>query len=350
MKHVFLINNHMMFLMAMKVIEHEEIAPQNVILLGVRQYPFTPEIAHKYPHNYQYNSFHIPELGSIRALLGMALAHPRKIADLIDSADNMLKRHLANDRFHLYIPHNNGLDIEVLMSMPECDSVSYLEEGSLAYACTPESNFRKCPFNQRASFFLLRLLSKGRVGKLGNCNFATHLPKFSNFYCAFGDAFRGFPNRRETGSPFQTVSGLPDGLHAIIVFDGGIVPPEQIRQSIEISCRHAAEIRHHRQIYYKFHPAQRPDGRDGWRKRFEELSRLYGVGINELPDGILLENIAFTLKDKLDVYIICSSVGIYSEYCGCNVFTSAGRFAADNPKLQRHYDLYGHIFKRYQEI
>jgi len=350
MKHVFLINNHMMFLMSMKVIEHEDIAPVDVILLGVRRYLFPPEIRQKFPNNFQYDFFDLTEFGDMRTLCRTALFHPLKIGAVIKKTDAQLRGRLGGDKFQLYAPHSIGGNIEILISMRECEAVFFLEEGSLAYACTPENNICPLTAKQRLFFCLLRILSGGRLGSLVRTHFAVDHPKFRGIYCAFDDAFRGFPQRRVIGSPFEPAAELPDDLHAIIVFDAGIVPDEQLRQSIEVACRYAAEVRHHQRIYYKFHPGQRKEKRDAYRRRFEELSKEYGIYLSELSDDIRLENIAMALKDKLDVFIICSSVGLYAERCGCNVFTSAARFVSGNPLLQRHYDLYGHIFRRYKEI
>lgn len=351
MKHVFLINNHISYLMARKIIEHHGIPKSDVLLLSVRQYVFPDDSdlteIERIPYEF-FSSFHFT---SRRWTLSSFFHRKERILKPIHNADSEIEHKIGDEDFALYTYHICSYNSEILFSMPHCIEVNYVEEGALAYAVTQQNDSVKQSLKRCFDLFVKRWLTQGRYGHDLRANhFDLTLSKFHNIYCCCEESFRGYPHKVVLGFPFQKLDKIPDDISAVIVFDGGIVSFDQQLESNEIAVTHFAKNHPHGVLHYKFHPSQKGEICSQYRAHFIEMEKKYNVTIRELPEETVLERLIASLKDQLDIYIICSSVGLYGFMGKSRVFTTAKHFIRDVPHLQAHYDTYGYIFSRYQEL
>lgn len=320
-------------------------------MLSVRQYTFPDDSdltgIKRIPYEF-FSGFHF---SSRRWIITSFFYRKKRILKKIQQADSAIKQVIGDDSFALYAYHINSYNTEILFSMQECKEINFVEEGALAYAATQQSDTTNQSLRRLLDLFAKRWLTKGRYGhNLRAIHFDLSLSKFHKIYCCSAESFRDYPHKIVLGFPFQKLDTIPDGLSAIIVFDGGIVSFDQQLKSNEIAVKHFAKNHPHGVLHYKFHPSQKGEICRKYRTHFMEMEKKYDVIIRELPEGTVLERLIATLKDQLDIYIICSSVGLYGLMGGSRVFTTAKHFVKDIPALQKHYDTYGSIFSRYLEI
>lgn len=341
----------MVCLMALQIMSYEKIAPKDVLMLSVRHYHFPdmPELNRIRKQDYSFFDGN-RGLSSLRRML-LQLPCIGHFRALLRRADQSIIDAIGIEPFRLYTFHSQSINIEIMISMLQCREYSFVEEGTLSYAITPELNIVHRTFRKHCYDVIQSILLGFRTGYMAPFFiFDISNKKFRTIYCCGKDAFRGFPNRVCIGLPFRKQAGIPDDLSVLIVFDGGIIPMDQQKDSLEKDIYHAIKVLHCSVLYFKFHPAQKETVRQIYRKFFKEQERQHHVLIKELPDEVVLENLVFTLKDKLAVYIICSSVGAYARLCGSNVFSTAQHYVSGNPELQWHFDTYGYIFSQYNAI
>lgn len=350
MKHIFLINNHIIYLMSRKIIDYHKIAKKDVLFLTVRHYvfPSDSDLKDMSVSSYEYfSNFHFDS----RKWIIKSFLHRNQIINKINQADAAVNSIIKYEDFILYAPHIYSLSVEILLTMPNCRVINYVEEGTQGYMATLQNDIVRKTIGRVIKLWIKRWLTGRRYGYPFQSNyFDIYLPKFCNIYCCCNESFPGYPQKIIIGFPFQKYNSIPDKIKAVIVFDGGIVTYEQQTKSNEIAIQHFIRRHPHGVIHYKFHPRQKGEICDRYREHFSKMGKKYNIIILELPRQIVLEQLIATLRDQLDLYIICSSVGLYGIMGGAKVFTTANRFIKDNTLLQMHYQTYGSIFLRYQEI
>ena len=351
MKHVFLVNNHIVYLMTKKIIDYKKISKEDILLLSVRHYVFPDDSGLSEIVKVSYEFFSFFNFSSICWMLSTLVCRESHCLKPIREADEMIKQFIGKEPFLLYAYHCNSFNVEILASMPQCQELNYVEEGTLAYMSTLQNDMVKQTFLRTFDLCLKRYLTNGRYGyPFKEKHFDIDYPKFRSIYCCCDESFRGYPNKIVLGFPFPKMDTVPDDLSAVLVFDGGAVPFEQQLKSNEISVQHFAKHHPGGTFYYKFHPGQNEEVKEKYRSQFLSLEKEYGISIRELSSKIVLERLIATLQNRMDLYVICSSVGLYGLMGGARVFTTAKHFITVSPLLRKHYKTYGQILSRYIEI
>jgi len=175
-------------------------------------------------------------------------------------------------------------------------------------------------------------------------------PKYAGCFSCNENAFRNFPNHRCVGVPFRKVHNVPGELQALIIFDGGIISVESTKDSLRRMVKHFVQEQNSGVLYFKFHPGQNEVIRTEYRSFLMSLAKEEKIDIRELSAEWIVEDLAYTLGPNLSVYIICSSVGLYSHVCGCRVYTTAEHYMDKYELLKRHFQAYGCIFDKYEKI
>ena len=138
------------------------------------------------------------------------------------------------------------------------------------------------------------------------------------------------------GLPFSETDEFPEDLQSLIVFDGGNFTVHDQKKSLRMNIEHAVGLGL-KKVYYKFHPGFNAEIKSDYRHEFEKLSAEFNVQVAELPQTACLENIAYTLKERLALYIVCSSVGFYASLCGAKIYCTARHFIDENPAMQNFF-------------
>ncbi len=336
--------------MAKKIIDDRKILKKNVIMLSVRQYEFPDDDDLCMISHGTYNFFSNCRLNSKRWIISSLFHRKKRCLIQLQRADETIGHLLNNDLFALYACHNNSFNVEILLSMQQCHELNFIEEGLVAYSTTLLNDKIKQTPIRAFELFLKRYLTKGRYGYPFKAKFFDiQHPKFRSIYCCCDKSFPGYPNKVILGIPFSKIDSVPDDLTAVLVFDESVSFNQQL-QSNEIALQHFIKNHPDNIFYYKFHPSQTEDKKQLYRSHFTSLERKYHIFIRELSSHIVLEQLIATMQNRLDLYLICSSVGIYGIMGGANVFTTGKRFLTSSLILKKVYKSSSEIQSLYTEI
>ena len=347
MKHLFLVNSNFTMQMALKVIEHDKLSLCDCGFFCTRKYHIPAD-------------FNIPEdriaafdfLDSMKTTtLKQCFLQSLKIFSnyaTVKRIDRAVEALTGNEPFELYLYHGREYCCDLVVTHKNCLHYSYLEEGTLAYSVAMDIDRKLSPFKKFLLHWFMRAVFMNRAMIFDrDIAYDFRLKKFRTVYCSNQLAFPLCEEKTVAGMPFAKTDDFPEDLQHVIVFDGGIVSNENQKKSLQKNVEHAMQ-RGGKKIYYKFHPGFTEDIRADYRQYFELLEGTYGVKAVELPNEACLENIAYTLQDKLSLYVICSSVGVYAALCGSKVYCTANDFIENSPKLQKFFRVIpGKLFEKF---
>jgi len=158
MKHVFLVCNNMVRLMAMKLIAVRNIPEKDVIFLYNRPNS-KPVISSVNCEEYTWFSKSV--YGDFRTIIH-SLFHKKEISMLLLKADESISEAVHHEKFTLYLPHSGTTEAKFLISHPLCYEFFFLEEGTLAYSVTPVENSYQYSLKQKLYLKIGTFLMRGR--------------------------------------------------------------------------------------------------------------------------------------------------------------------------------------------
>ena len=331
--HVFVVNNFFSFLMHCRLIRLYNWSAKDCLFVTVRKF--------KLPEHFKEQGFESVDFSaaveiSSRGWLVRHLFRPWKAWRIRKNIHDAIDAHSGGRDYDIFIYHSGSLTSDILVCSRKCRGYWFVEEGLVAYTqhLAAEKPERSLPVYLSESYllpFCAHKLSKWRFNRRSEL--------YRGTFASCPEAFPEFPERTVIGLPFSELETTPPDCRNVIVFDGGILSPDEEKANFELHLQRISE-RKEPVACYKFHPAWDEAKKALFREWFRDLERKYGIGIVELPSDLILENLAFTLKEKLSVHVLISSVGFYSALCGCHVYTSVKHFGR---VLRRWNGIYGNL-------
>jgi hypothetical protein len=320
----------------LKVIEHDELDLTDCGFFCTRKYRIPAEFNVPAERTVDVDFFDDMKLSTIKQcfLQAFKIFSNRSVIKKVDHTVDDLTE---NEPFELYLFHGREYCCDLLVTHKNCQHFSYLEEGTLAYSVFMDINRNLSPLKKVLLHLFMRAVLMGRAMIFNrDAAYDFSLKKFRTVYCSNELAFPGCAEKTVVGMPFSKTTDHPEDLQYVIVFDGGIVSNENQKISLRKNFEHVLQ-QGGKKIYCKFHPGFSEAVREDYRQYFKLLQSEYDIEVAEMPLSACLENIAYTLQDKLSLYVICSSVGVYAALCGSKVYCTAKVFIENSPKLQNFF-------------
>lgn len=328
--HVFVVNNYFSFLMHCRLIRLYGWIAKDCLFVTVRNF--------KLPEHFRNEGFASVDFSaaveiSSRGWLSRHLIRPWGAWRVVRNIRREIAARSCGSDYDVFIYHSGTLTSDILVADRRCRGYWFVEEGLVAYTrgLAAEKVVRS-----RSVSFLESCLFPFCAHRLSKLKFNRRAKSYRGAFASCKEAFREFPERTVIGLPFAKLDSVPPECRNVIVFDGGILSEDEEKENFELHLREIVK-RREPVAHYKFHPAWDEAKKARFREWFRgTLEKQYGIRIVELRSDMILENLAFTLKEALSVHILVSSAGFYSALCGCDVFTSA-----------KHFD---HVFRRWNGI
>ena len=300
MVHVFYIHSSITYLVALKVLEVEQLPASACRFLFVRGF-MAPDCPVEY-HTMPELSF--PFLPAFW-----------KTWQKFSLYDAFIDRVTGKQPFMLYCPHTDNDLVRLTTTHARCRGYSYIEEGAASYM---EPEKLKKPADLKQS--LLRYLyMRGRIPYL-----SFYEPPYKKAYCVNEHAFPGLDRKVVVGNPFRQLSSAVDfsGQH-ILVFDALVEVKLVSEQAFaNMLRRFFAQLPQLgvQKLYFKYHPAQYKDEKH--RQFYRSIMNDFTdhVEFAELEPQISLEELAGTFTD-VTFYVVVSSVGMYAHFAGQKVYS-----------------------------
>ena len=323
-------------LTALKTIGYCDIDIRDCVFFCVRKYqiPFAMNIPEEQIRDFDF--FDHINMSTLRKAAWQAL-HIYSNIFALRRADQAISAMTAREPFDFYLFHGRCREADIIVSHRACRSFSYLEEGTLAYTGNYKLRCTLSRFRQRLAKLLFNSVFMGRA-MLFDSKIAYDYghKKYRTIYCCHPWAFPDRSDKKVMGLPFSETDEFPEDLQSLIVFDGGNFTVHDQKKSLRMNIEHAVGLGL-KKVYYKFHPGFNAEIKSDYRHEFEKLSAEFNVQVAELPQTACLENIAYTLKERLALYIVCSSVGFYASLCGAKIYCTARHFIDENPAMQNFF-------------
>ena len=331
--HLFVVNNYFLFLMYRRIIRLYNWNPQDCLFVTVRNFRLPDEFIRE-----GFRSIDLPDAVSF-ASKSWCLKHlfrPWKAWRIKKNIHAAIDARSGGRDYDIFIYHSGSLTSDILAGSRKCRGYWFVEEGLVAYT---QHLATEKPERSTLVYLLESYLLPCCAHKLSKWRFNRRSELYRGTFASCPEAFPEFPERTVIGLPFSELETTPPDCRNVIVFDGGILSLDEEKANFEIHLQRISE-RKEPVACYKFHPAWDEAKKALFREWFRDLERKYGLGIVELPSDLILENLAFTLKEKLSVHVLISSVGFYSALCGCHVYTSVKHF---DHVLRRWNGIYGNL-------
>lgn len=333
MLHVFYIVSPITEIVSLAFIAKAEIAITDILFL--------------YPKRYKPVSFMIKSIKLEATEIGHPASYNYKnpfkafIANnnFINEISNLTARH----QYHFYTPHLYSNMLDLLAHHPNCVDYSYIEEGALAYL--EKSQIYKSTEGDikvfRFKFFSI---------------FRKKLKRFDDYskigIGIYDDVFP-FLKRKELIKKelslivknHKSLIKIQDAVIGVIVLD----PTSAFKMSKFMSVANAVNVglrfllsKGVETIYYKLHPAQIGTNEEIYYKNLFDSIK-YAVNVIEVKQHLSLESMFMTEK-KLMVLHGISSLGLYAEKEGHDVFSYGNIIQNFEPEFKVHLDLYKESF------
>lgn len=307
-KHVFFIHSHVTWLVSLAVIDHHQLAADDVLLVCARGYE---------PPDEAFATKAFPERRwVITWRLRQWWRQQRELARFVDEVS-------GGRDFAWYLPHRAFPFFGAFVRHPRCRGYHLIEEGMASYH-TPES------IAQVLHHVVAR--RRGWRGWVARALVAVRPPVFADerclaFYGCTDEAFPGYERkvRVRIRAPHPADAG---DIEAVLVFDGALEAQLADEEPFHACLEELMAIlarQGRRKVHYKLAPVQYVDRRYSPRVQQVLQENPHGIRFVELPASCCLELLA--LAGRTDFFIFLTSVGIYAADAGCGVYSMAQRLA-----------------------
>lgn len=299
MKHVFWIHSHITFLVSEMVISQLKLKKEDLVFLTYRNY--------KLP----------------RPIEGVTLYEIPSYDPILKESEDGIKikwSEILNFDFEFYIPQSREKLIHLILSIDNCKSYNYIEEGLLAY------NYKDSKFKIASHVLLRRTGLRKRMRMLDYTN-----KKFKKAFCINDKAFKNCKEKKVLQASY-TKPNYEDkdlfGTCIILVFDA-IVPYNMVSQEesiklLEIIIKHLI-ITNQTKVFFKFHPEQlRIKNQAEILEIKNVFSKNSDIEFKELGSNVILEELLFFNKN-ITIYNYVSSTGLYANLLGNEVVSVSDR-------------------------
>ncbi len=332
MKHLFLVHSPITFLVTQQLLKTEALPKEDCIILLSRNF--------KLPGTTRLQTAAIPadKAGnSDRIWSGLHLLRTRRQIRYYDQWLNSL----VNEAFYFYTPHTAS-DLEnLIISHEHCKGYYIIEEGIGSYRATEPFPFKG--WRGGALKALQAACPRLYTAKASFCN--TRHPKFTGGY---GIGKGVFPHAASgkvkiLPLPFTAVK-LAHEVQAVIVIDylqglGDALGNEAYTEVLRQTAGQLAASGRYRAIAYKFHPSHyigRQEFIGQVRRLFQQTAAQHNITIDELPQEVLLENVAYSYHP--DFYGLFSSALFYAAVIGCKTYGMNRLLLQADPQYKHYWD------------
>lgn len=234
-----------------------------------------------------------------------------------------------NKSYYYYTPHINPVRDRIIVDNKKCKKLFYFEEGLMSYHSTDfmDNSLKSHGLINTLKNHIKAILLFKNPNYSGYSLFDKH-KKLTKVFSFNVKSFLSFKNREVIGLPFVTQNIFQECFHVLVIDDYRDPNIVDSNNYFKIISRILSSIRA-KKIHYKPHPSIIANKKDYEKlKRFISSQELkLKIKIVEISQGISLENLAFTYKEKISFYGVFSATLLYTFLCNAKTFFSLYQLA-----------------------
>lgn len=306
MKHLFYIHSFVTYLVALGVIEHEQIHDNDVGLVCGRQGVLQDRFNALFTEIKYSQLAHLPTYG--RALMYI------KYRGIVRKFDKSVSELVANEKFICYIPANNHFLLQLLITHRLCCGVKFIEEGLFSY----NSIF----FKKNWPFTGIW----GTIKRYLNTGFRNIKPNVLQenalLYTLFDPSY--YHNQFSKKCVMPNLANISYSGNCIN--NSNLLLLNSFRDASDLVINAVLNIlkdiaNECSEIYVKHHPYSDID----FKTSVEHTLKSYGVNVHVLPDSTETELMLFK-SQKINIYGFFSASMLYGALFGHSVNSFVNRF------------------------
>jgi hypothetical protein len=310
MRNLFLINSYLTYIVARLVLEVEGYCREDSIFVFFRG--ISPLDHSKYI-SYQF----VPQLVDINMPFFPNYLKFYKGRRLKLDLFKQIRSVTNGEKFRVHVFQTNSRVVQLIRSMPECESTHILEEGSAVYDLNIEQLDKLYRYVPNGCEKLLNFLNYGTSIKTPG-----FIEKGLHCYCLFEDAFKGTKNKTILFDQSKVLEILKPYLKiepgSVIFIHTYFDPPTRelmdLYSALVIQmCRQFSSWA----IYHRFHPSQDPESRSLIMRKLIENK----LDTKQMPECDPIENYVFSPQPFTFIGWE-SSVFYYARRMGKTVFSA----------------------------
>ncbi len=324
MKHLFLVHSNITDIVAQQIVKQYELPVEDVIFLLARNQHSNFKNKIKFPYS------HFP-IDSFKVSF-FFWKNWRKLKNI----DNWINELTAKQAFHFYTPQSGMNVFYLITSHPLCKGFSYIEEGLASYKRFKQIKNPKA--NSKLRDLLYYINFKGRSKSVKHFFDLDH-PKLLDSYGLSELSFPDLKKKQIIEKPFKNnkLNTKAEAENILILgpyIEFGEIKKEILLEALGELFDWMFQIKIDA-LNIKFHPAQ--DESISINPILDLFSSYKNkINFNILEDHFILEKYAF--ENKVDFYIVISSLAIYANVSGNKVYSIAERIASKQSNYQKHID------------
>lgn len=313
MKHVFYVTSHLTFNITNKIVELDDIKPQDCVLLLAREYHIPEKFNAQYPNQIA-TSYNI-SVNQGRVFAGVNIF---KTQNNIRYFDKLVDEYIKGEDFVWYASVCSNDICSLMVTKSNCVGFYIVEDGLASYR-----DFNPQTFTG-ARYWMYRLLLKpffNRIFAVKNHFISDDDPKFKGCIATNTRCFPLHQHRlRVIGLPFENVE-LDEIPNAILSVDPlFLVIDEQATRKVYEQLAAYIQSKGYQTIAYKFHPRFNAQSNKELKEMYQSmLQQYFMVPMIELAPDVVIEGV---LKNyKCDFYTSNSSIAIYGAAAGATCYS-----------------------------
>ena len=240
---------------------------------------------------------------------------------IIREFNHWIKKVCRGEAFLFYTPHLAYVRDRIIISQKKCQGFFFIEEGLMSYH-TKISNHKLTEiitFKEKIKSVIIFnnfIYLKESIFPEGK--------KFKGAISISKESFKGFQNQIIVGIPFEKKE-YPEELENILILDDYRNEKDVYEKnyySVINLLLNQIVFTNKKNIYFKVHPGFEKD-KNALKKislYLKSKEQELNIKIIKLSKSYSLENIAFSLGNKVSFYGVYSAAMLYAHFCNSNTF------------------------------